>query len=250
MFEEEIRLPDTEAITQNAAMNRIALHWVIPALFWAWTAASAETNHDFAKWEPEIHAYEQSDRTNPPTKAPILFYGSSTIRLWSTLQSDFPNQPVLNRGFGGCEIVDCTHFADRIALPYKPRMIFFRCGGNDLWNGKSPEEVFHDYQEFVSKVRAELPETEIVFISWNPTIARWKQVEKERALNGMVERFTRTAPHLKYIETYDMVLGPDGTPRAELFRDDRLHFSAAGYRLLAERVRSTLPAQEKAGREQ
>ena len=45
----------------------------------------------------------------------------------------------------------------------------------------------------------------------------------------------------KYPETYDMVIGSDGQPRAELFVESKLHFNAAGYKLLTERVRSCLP---------
>lgn len=202
--------------------------------------AGAEPGHDFEKWENEIAAFERMDRTQPPPKGAVLFVGSSTIRLWTTLAEDFPGQRVINRGFGGSEIVDSTHFAERIIFPYEPRAIFLRAGGNDLWAGKSPEQVFADFQEFVAKVRTKLPETDIVFISWSPTIARWKQADKEKKLNALVEQYTRQAPHLKYIDTYSMVLGPDGQPRAELFGPDKLHFNTEGYRLLASRVRPYL----------
>lgn len=208
----------------------------------SWPVAwGAETKHDFAKWEKDISAYEQMDRTNPPPRGALLFAGSSSIRLWKTLAQDFPEHRVINRGFGGSQIVDSTHFADRIIFPYAPRMIIFRAGGNDLWAGKSAEQVFAEYKEFVSTVHAKLPETDIAFISWNPTLARLKQAQKEKALNNMVAEFSRGNAHLKYIECYDMVLGADEQPRAELFVTDKLHFSAAGYKLLAERVRPFLP---------
>jgi lysophospholipase L1-like esterase len=202
--------------------------------------AAAEPGHDFGKWENEIAAFERMDRTNPPPKGAVLFVGSSTVRRWTTLAQDFPGIAVINRGFGGSEIVDSTHFADRIIFPYKPRKIFFRAGGNDLWAGKSPEEVFADFQEFVANVRTGLPETDIVFISWSPTPARWRQADKEKKLNALVERWTREVPHLKYIDTYSMVLGSDGLPRNDLFGPDKLHFNAEGYRLLATRVRPYL----------
>ena len=203
----------------------------------------AETPHNFSKWEQEIAAFEQQDRTNPPPAGALLFLGSSTIRFWKTLAQDFPEHHVIRRGFGGCEIVDCAHFADRIVFPYRPKMIFFRCGGNDLWGGKSPEQVFADYREFVTAVHAKLPETEIVFLSLNPSIARWKQSDKEKALNTMVEAFTRRTPRLQYVETFEMVLGADGKPRPELYVADHLHFNDAGYRLLVERLRPFLPAK-------
>lgn len=225
------------SMKRNVWLSLITLLMLAPwRLAWC-----AETNHNFGRWEQDIAAFEQKDRTNPPPKHAILFAGSSGIRLWNTLARDFPGHQVINRGFGGCQIVDCTHFAGRIVFPYQPQMIFFRCGGNDLWAGKSPEQVFSDYREFVACVRAKLPETEIVFISWNPTPARWKQHEKEKALNTLVEEYTKQTPHLKYIECYDMVLGADGEPRPELFVADKVHFNAAGYKLLADRVRRYLP---------
>jgi lysophospholipase L1-like esterase len=204
-------------------------------------AVAAETNHNFAKWEGEVAAFEASDRTNPPPKHGILFTGSSTVRKWTTLTQDFPNQPVINRGVGGSEIVDITHFADRIVFPYEPKMIFFRCGGNDIADRKSPEQVFADFKEFVATVRTKLPDIDIVFISWCPTPARWAQNDKEQTLNRFVREYSMTAPHLRYCDTSDISLGNNGKPRRDLFVSDRLHFNAAGYRLLAERVRPFLP---------
>jgi lysophospholipase L1-like esterase len=228
-------------------MNTHTLQWFISLSLLATALTHAgETNHNFARWEKEIAAFERMDATNPPPKGAVLFVGSSTIRGWRTLATDFPTQRVLNRGFGGSQIVDATHFADRIISPYAPRAIFFRSGGNDLAAGKTPEQVFADYQAFVAKVHATLPETEITFLSWSPTPLRWKQREQEKTLNTLVREFSRSQPRLKYIECYDLTLGPDGQPRAELFLNDKLHFNAAGYKLLAETVRPHLPPAETA----
>ena len=203
------------------------------------TTASAE--HNFARWEKDIAAYEAMDRIHPPPKNGVLFIGSSTIRLWKTLEQDFADHQVLNRGFGGSQIVDSTHFAERIIFPYEPRMIVLRAGGNDIHAGKSAEQVFADYKAFVAKVHARLPKAQIVYISTNPTPARWAEWDATRLLNALIEKYARQHPYLKYLETSDMVLGPDGRPRDELFAPDRLHFSTEGYRLLADRVRPLLP---------
>ena len=212
------------------------------ALFTAATATFGQpTNHDFGKWEREIAAFEQSDQTNPPPHHALLFIGSSTIRLWKTLAQDFHGQRVINRGFGGSEIVDATHFAGRVIFPYQPKLVFLRAGGNDLHAGKTVEQVFADFKEFVGVVRAKLPEADITFIGLSPSLARWNQHDQEQALNKLIEDFTRQNPRLKFIEDYDMVLGADGRPRAELFIADKLHFNAEGYKLLAERVRPFLP---------
>jgi len=210
-------------------------------LFAALFLRAADAPHNFAKWEREIAAFEAHDRTNlPPTNA-LLFIGSSTIRFWTNLPADFPGYPILNRGFGGSEIADSTHFADRIVFPYAPRAIFLRAGGNDINAGKSPEAVFADFKDFTTTVHTKLPNVEIFFISCSHTPARWKNRELEKTMNQLIEAYIRQTPHLTYIETGNLAIGTNGLPREELFRKDKLHFNTAGYQLLAEVVRPYLP---------
>ena len=194
----------------------------------------------FAKWEKEIAAFEAADRTNPPPKGALLFIGSSTVRMWKTLAQDLPGHTTINRGFGGSQIVDSTHFADRIIIPYKPKKVLLRAGGNDINAGKSAEQVFADFKAFVAKIHSALPETEVVFIGLSPAISRWKQAEANKTLNNLVADYARTTRGVKYIECYDISLGPDGQPRPELFLADKLHFNAEGYKLLAEKLRQFL----------
>ncbi len=199
------------------------------------------TNHNFARWEKEISAFERMAATNPPPKDSFVFIGSSTIARWKSLAQDYAGQPVVNRGFGGSEIVDATHFASRVIFPYAPKIVLLRAGGNDLWAGKSAEQVFTDFKEFAETVHAKLPATKIIFISLSPSLARWKQHEQEKQLNTLAAGYIADKAWLQYVETYDLPLGADGRPRAELFVADQLHFNAAGYKLLAERVRPCLP---------
>ena len=203
-------------------------------------AQSAAPQRDFSVWEKEIAAFEQSDRTNPPPKNPLVFTGSSTIRRWTTMAEDLPNHKVLNRGFGGSQIADATHFADRIIIPYKPKMVLIRAGGNDIFAGKSPEQTFQDFKDFVAKIHSKLPKTEIVYIALSPSVARWNNADKEKSLNQMVLEFTKKTKRVKYLDDYDVSLGADGKPRPELFIEDKLHFNAEGNKLFAARVRRFL----------
>src|SRR4051812_28063834 len=180
-------------------------------------ATSAQQPHDSSRWEKAIAAFEAEDKTHPPPKGALLFIGSSTIVRWKTLAQDYPEHQVINRGFGGSQIADSVNFADRIIIPYAPRAVFLRAGGNDFNAGKSVEQVFNDYKAFVAKIQAKLPGTDIFFIGLSPSNARWKQHEQERELNNVVHGYIEGKPHLKYIETYDMVLGADGKPREDLF---------------------------------
>jgi lysophospholipase L1-like esterase len=203
---------------------------------------NAAIGEDAAKprYESEIRRYEAADRSNPPPPHAILFVGSSGIRLWKTLHEDFAGFPVINRGFGGSHISDCVAYADRIVIPYKPRMIVFRAGINDIHAGKTPEQVLKDFDAFVQKVRGKLPEVRIVFLSINPSLQYWKMAAAERKANGLIKDYIAAGQNMEHVDIGAAMLGPDGKPRPELYVGDGLHCTAEGYKLWTSLVRPHL----------
>lgn len=199
------------------------------------------------RWEKEIQAFEDSDKKSPPPQDAILFIGSSSIKLWKTLAKDFPEHKVVNRGFGGSQIADATLFADRIIIPYKPRLIVLGAGSNDIHAGKSPEQVADDFKAFVEKVRAALPDVRIVFFSINPAPLRAAEMEKQRRANQLIKNYIAFGNNLNYINIFDAFLGSDGQPREDLFVKDRLHQNAAGYQIRVELMRLHLGPPTKPG---
>ena len=111
------------------------------------------------RWEAAIQAFETMDKENPPKQGAVLFVGSSSIRMWKTLKTDFPNIDVINRGFGGSGVEDLVYFANRIVIPYHPRLVVVYSGVNDIARGKSPENVLQDFRTIVQAVHNSLPET-------------------------------------------------------------------------------------------
>ncbi len=193
------------------------------------------------QWEATMREFEETDRHDPPPERAVLFIGSSSIRGWHTVDDDFPDHRVINRGFGGSRIADSVHYADRIVIPYRPAKIIFYAGENDLTAGTTPAGVAADFRRFVARVHAELPETEIAFISMKPSPSRRHLIEAEREGNRMIRGFTGDNEALSYIDVFEAMLDSDGEPRGELFVDDRLHMNERGYRLWTERVRPHMP---------
>lgn len=196
-------------------------------------------------FENEIRAFEASDKTNPPPKHAILFLGSSSIRMWKTLAQDFPEYHVINRGFGGSQIADSVYFAERVVVPYQPRVIVFYAGVNDINAGKSAEAVFDDFKTFFSKVRATLPATKVAFIAAAPNPARWKQIDRVRELNRLVRDYAAYRTGLSFVDVHSAMLGTDGQPKPDIYIADELHMNARGYaiwkRLVADHLHSIEP---------
>ena len=185
---------------------------------------------NLAQWEADIRAFEDADRAHPPQPGGVLFAGSSSIRLWATLADDFPGIRVLNRGFGGSQIREVTAFVPRIVLPYKPSLIVFYCGTNDIASGsRTAAQAADDFQSFVRSVRTSLPETRIAFISAAPNPARWHLRAEMQELNRRVRDWSRTADRIDFIDVWPAMLGPGGEPKAGIYREDNLHMNAAGY---------------------
>ena len=182
-----------------------------------------------SQWEPDIAQFEAQDRASPPRPGSIVFVGSSSIRMWTTLDRDFPGMPVLNRGFGGSEAGDVAQFAERIVVPYKPPVVVFYAGDNDLAAGKTPAQVLDAFRSLVATMHRELPGTRVVFVSIKPSIARWSIVDKMRQANSLVRDYARTDLRLVYVDVFTPMLDASGQPRRELYLEDGLHMTPAGY---------------------
>lgn len=208
------------------------------------TALSAEPEQPL-QWESEISALTKSDHVSPPPAGALLFVGSSSIRLWSTLEQDFSDYPVVQRGFGGSEMSDVLHYAPRIVLPYRPRMVVVYAGDNDLANGKTPHRIHQDFLGFVQLLRERLPHCRVAFIAIKPSPVRWHLAAEIRMANALVRKTCESDSMLEFLDVFQPMLDSNGQPRADLFQDDRLHLNAAGYALWTRILKQHLPPTDQ-----
>lgn len=199
--------------------------------------ATRAASPGFDTWEPEIRRFEQADSAAAPPRGAIVFTGSSSIRMWETLSADFSGMTVINRGFGGSEIVDATHFAERVVLKYRPKTVVLYAGDNDLNNGRTPAEVAGAFEAFVARIRRDMPRARIVYIAIKPSPSRWALVERIRVANATIRAFCATQRDVRFVDVFSPMLSPAGRPRPEFFLPDSLHMTRAGYELWTSLVR-------------
>lgn len=180
-------------------------------------------------WAQDMADFATADAAQAPPRGGIEFIGSSSIRMWDTLATDFPGQPVFNRGFGGSEVRDSTWYAGRIVVPYAPCKVFFYAGDNDLNSGRNAAQVRDDVLAFVQRVHRDLPKTTVEYISIKPSPSRANLLPAINEANTLIKAALAKLPHTGYSDIYTPMLGSDGQPRAALFREDMLHMTPAGY---------------------
>jgi lysophospholipase L1-like esterase len=181
-------------------------------------------------WIEEMDAFEARDGAAPLQEG-ILFTGSSSIRFWKDPVKDFNNDKILNRGFGGSQIIDLIENFDRIILKYHPKKIVIYSGDNDVDIGKSAEIVYGDFCTLFGMIKAKLPDTKVYYIAIKPSINRWEKVLEMNKANIMINEFLNRQHNGVFVDVFSPMIGLDGKPMQELFIEDGLHMSDKGYQL-------------------
>ena len=180
-------------------------------------------------YEEEVHEMEQRRQKDPPPAGMVVFYGSSSMRLWESLEEDFSSIGVLNLAFGGSTMAACAWFFERLVVPCRPRSIICYAGDNDLGDGRSPEEVLASFQELLVKVDAHFATIPFTILSIKASPSRWHLVDKIKYTNELMHREIERRDNGHFIDVFSAMLGSDGRPDESLFLDDGLHVSRQGY---------------------
>jgi lysophospholipase L1-like esterase len=200
---------------------------------------------DPTMWEGAIRRFEKADHRSPPPEGVIVFTGSSSIRFWKSLKEDMAPLLVLNRGFGGSQIHQVTHYVDRIVLPYKPGAVVFYAGENDmaglfLSRKRTPVEIRDAYQRFCEKIHAALPDVPIYYISTKPPKRRLSLWPAMQEANRLVRECCAFDKRLHYIDIVPAMLDAQGNPRRDVFKWDGIHLNKKGYAIWKSVVRPVL----------
>jgi len=193
-------------------------------------------------WEEEILAYEASDRIRPPLPGVTVFVGSSSIRMWTTLERDMAPLPVIDRGFGGAQMDAVVHYAPRIVIPYRPRAVVLCAGENDLepHRGKSPERVLDDVARFVALVADAVESVRFYLLTIKPSPARHASWPAAMRFNELLGSLCDTDPRCSLVDVAGASFDERARLREGLFLADELHLSERGYELWTAVLRPRL----------
>ncbi|MFY0626384.1 MAG: cyclic nucleotide-binding domain-containing protein [Reichenbachiella sp.] len=186
-------------------------------------------------FEEEVKALKQKVEKGKTSNI-SAFFGSSTLRLWETLEEDLPEKRPVNFAFGGSTYSWCLHYFDLLFEKMKPSSFILYGGDNDLSNGDSPNDVLNTLTELVAKIRLHSPNVPISIISIKPSPSRDYIMAEIVHTNQLLKKFAESNDNMFWIETYDYMLTDDGKPRTDLFMDDMLHLNSKGYDIWKKEV--------------
>jgi lysophospholipase L1-like esterase len=194
------------------------------------------------KWEADIQVFDSLNAVEYSDENTLLVTGSSSVRLWNTIQSDLAPYQVMQRGYGGAKLTDFNHYAPRIikAQTFKAILVFV---ANDITGGehdRTPREVLQLFQILVEQVRERNPDTPLFWIETTPTPRRWSAIQEIRKSGELIRSYCEKNEDLHFIDTYEVFMNHEAEPDSAYFREDMLHLNREGYKLWSETLMKAL----------
>ena len=214
---------------------------VFTTLFITSYALPEKPDPDPERFSEDFKKFARNEQsTKIQTEKITLFTGSSSIRMWESLESDFSEINLINRGFGGAHLSDVLHYYDRLFTKYRPQKIVLYCGENDLWSGKSVGRVMKDFHALWAKINMDLPTTTLVYLSCKPSPKRISKWNTYQSLNLLIKNLAQRDNKLTFVDISPTLLRPDLSFYSGLWKNDNLHLNQAGYDRWTAWIRPTL----------
>jgi len=179
-----------------------------------------------------------------PYQPELIFYGSSSIRLWHSLNTDFANYHPINLGFGGSTMAACVWYFERIMVNLQPNGIVLYAGDNDLGDGRHPEEVFIFFKQLIACIRRKFGNIPVVYISIKPSIRRFNILDQIRFTNKIIsEEIARMHDATFFVNVFDKMLDENNYPIRDFFDADGLHINDKCYAIWKQVINETLASK-------
>lgn len=182
-------------------------------------------NHEF---DIEVADLKSNFLKKEHAEKPVVFYGSSSIRLWSTLQTDFEGLPCLNLAFGGSNITDCIHYFPSLFENVSAQQLIFYCGDNDIGQEATAEEVMNRFKAFFILFREKYPLVPFTFISIKPSVQREASLKTIQKSNLFIEDYLKNQEKAFFLDIHHEMLLNEKVKK-DLFLEDELHMNEKGY---------------------
>lgn len=172
-----------------------------------------------------------------------LFTGDSLIEYgnWRQLLADWR---VINKGYAGETVAGllrrCHWIADGVGTPAH---VLVMIGANNLL-----QEDFYfipDYGAIIECFREKLPKSAIWINSLLPLDVPWLAGETVARMNVLLKDLSRDK-NTGFLDVHSRFLDRWGNARKELYDEDGVHLSPAGYDCWARVLEETLPASSSA----
>ncbi|MBP5193654.1 MAG: hypothetical protein J6126_02880 [Clostridia bacterium] len=188
-------------------------------------------------YDVKVAAFAEENEGDPD--ADVVFLGDSLTDMCE-LGKFYPEYSCLNRGISGDTTSGLKERLKVSAYDVNPEVIVLLIGVNDINGGKSLESIYANYEEIISGIKKNLPETKIVWCSLTP-MGGFCAAQNDAAIecNGKIERMAKKYG-CTFVDLYTPLFDAETEEIAEEYTVDGLHFSDEGYCVISAAVKEAL----------
>ena len=162
----------------------------------------------------------------------VMLAGSSSIEFWTSSKEDLDPIVSYNHGIGGTTIEEWdTCLNQRLVYPYKPKMVVYYVGINNVINSKQDANtIWTNLEKFMNDTHEALPDTKVQYIMMNLIPGYPSYFNVINSVNAQIEAYQKNnSSWLTLINPGTALIKENGEPNAAYFRTDGLHLSYYGY---------------------
>ena len=175
----------------------------------------------------------------------VMLAGSSSMEFWETYKEDLDPVIAYNHGIGGTKVNEWTNNLNkRLVYPYKPKMVCYYVGVNNVKEGESTQKIIDDLNDLFNETHSALPDARIQYVLINKVPldsvkARWNDVD---TINDWVKNYQSSHDWLDLIEPGPDYMKPNGEANMAYYRTDGIHLTYYGYVIWAKHVKAAVLA--------
>jgi lysophospholipase L1-like esterase/predicted esterase len=226
---------DNDKAKQDSAIQSMGA-WLYTQL----AIVKSKNEEGVFRYEADMNKFDSLNLVEKHSDSALLFLGSSYIRYWTDIRKDLDYPDIIHRGFGGSNMRDVAYYVERIVYPHHPKAIFMYVG-NDIVSSekdKTPDQVFQMFKYVVETIRKKYPTTPITWLAISPSEKRWAVWDQVQVANKLIEDYCNANANLHCIQFAEYFLGTNGLPITNLYREDKLHYNEAGYRVWGNAIKA------------
>lgn len=163
----------------------------------------------------------------------VVFFGSSSIRLWNGLEEMMAPLSVVNRGYGGATVRDILVNYDKLMAHYSPKAFVVFCD-NDICGNEvdlTVSGVLDHYRLLFNRLDQDYPGVPVFFLSWKYSGLRAFMRDTQKLVNDVMADYASSNNQVTFVDVNATLLQPDGDINQSLFESDNLHINRDGYLL-------------------
>jgi len=181
-------------------------------------------------WAHEIRRLKRRIDKIESQKDLIVFYGSSSIRLWVRMKIDLWPYNVLNLGLGGSTFEWCNFYFEELFNQISPKEIILYGGDNDLSND-SIDRAIINLNKLIDRIYKKYGKIKVSVISVKPSPARTYLEPQILKFNTSLRNIAEEIDNGHFINIHSLMLNEEKEANPNLFLSDQLHMNRNGYEI-------------------